>query len=300
MTTFERYDFHKAREFLIALASLGGAGHMLGGGVGTMIGFGSAFGLQLWKQRGYKYLQLANGINSTFRYLENSTIPRGIRSIFDKSNRLAIQLEENSKIGLRQLFYLMTGRKLSLDDNDLTDTGDNDHFLHDGDMSDMMDDYGGTETFLNYNKKNIQAKNIIRSIAPKPYIDQYGVKHPIPKLQMEDFLTTVNQGFSYPQFIKSIREKTLTKKGFDIAMRNYPKYISKFNMALTEGLKSGELLYSDFHWYLQFLKNMNSNLTNVMWMTHDMDMQAQNQQDPATRNQLKRPPLRDSYTGTEV
>ena len=296
MSRFENLKFLEWRALLYGASPLayGTVGFGLGGSVGAVAGLGIAKIHQQIMKSGYKYLQTARSIDNMRNFMGKVKSVTGINSLLNKKQAL----EDKHKIDFKRLMYIMTGRELGVDDNDIRDFPESDRYLHDGDLSSAVEDYGSTQNINDYYQASNQAKQIIASLLPRGFTDKYGKHHPPTKNEMDKYLTTINQGLSFPQFIKSVREKTLTQRGFEIAMQMFPDHVNRLNMNIRKGIQTGGLSTKTTDWYLQFLDSYNSLDRDIMWLAHDLDLKDKMPQ--PTGGMLNRAKVYDNYTGTDV
>ena len=266
------------------------------GPVPLLLAGGVTFGRGQLTRTGYRYLQTAKVIDRMNNFTKSVTNPKGLKN-FIKSKKPEDTFGLDSEITMKQLFFMMTGRPMSVDDNNLTDFAEDNYYLEDGDMSSLIEDYGGMKNANEYYKKNMEAKRIVAGLAPQSFTDQYGVEHKPSKLETDQFLKKVNEGLSFPQFMKGFRDKTLTRDGYEIAMLLYPQHLQKVNIAVTQGLQTGELEYKDLHWYLNFVSGFNNIRTNLLYASLDYDIQARVTQQ-SNRGKLKRKDLHDTFSNS--
>ena len=303
----ERLNYRLGRDiFMATIGATGTYGAAAGLGATSITPFGLAalagggglaLGIRSILRRGQNFLPLARKIDKMHDFMEKASNVLGVKSLLKNPS----SLEKETGITYEQLFFMMTGKKISEgyfnENNDISNYGENDHYIHDGKMSSLLENEIGIEKSNEYNMKNLKTKKIIASLAPKGFRDQFGDYHPPSELKMDEFMTTVNQGLSFPQFVKSVREQTLTVSGFNLAKEIYPTHLNRFNIALTQGLQEKKIDYGDSSWYLQFIENLNSNKANLLYTALDMQ---QREESGETGRKLKRQPLYDHFTGTEA
>ena len=284
-------NYYRMRDIMIA-----GGGAYAFGLEGAALAYLGALAVQQSQRTGWKYLQTATRLEKMFGFMNKTTSATGLKWAFKKGNKAVEQLEKDSTITPARLFYIMTGRKFSPVDFDIRDYGSEDYYLHDGDQSSLMEDYGGLKNANEYWNKNMQAKQMIASLAPKGFTDRYGKYHPPDKPAMDRFMQTINQGFSYPQFVKAVRNKTLSNQGLQLAMQMYPEQINKFSMAITEGMQNKELAFNDYNYYIQLVAGLNSNKRHLLYESLSAEVKVKNE--PALQRKLENKKVYDPMVGT--
>ena len=269
---------------------LGAVGYSVAGTPGLLGAAAGSVALKQARNTGYRHLQIAKKMEQVGKVIGKNKSVNGVKTLLNKGSDLKTDLGIK---GLSILFFGKGFNTLNEFEEQLNALPEYEKFTGgQDDLYNMAEEYGGRDNAVNFVAKSAQLKRDVISLIPEPTFDAKGNKV-YTKPDKDRFLKVVSQGVTPQGFITSLKQKTLTQAGYDLLKRNYPDWLSEFNMNFLQGWKSGDITPEEGAYYRAFLRSQDSAVNDFIFSYMDREKR----ETPKRMLRKQQPTISQSVTG---
>ena len=245
-------NFFLAREAMIA----GGVGGIAMGRPGlALTALGAGAGLEVARRTGYKFLQTANKIDSTAKFMRKSKTVQGVTNLIEKP--AAQTVLNSSALGL--FFLGKPVKNMEEFDRELETLDPIDQITRgQEDLEDAVSEFGGGRNLNSFNNKLIDMKRFILQAKPIPKINSLTGKKHYDSLEEKVFFKKLSKVASPEGFVSAVRKGEMTHTDYKTFAGFYPEFATNFVVSLTQGVQEGKIKNKNVDQFLSTCKNSDS------------------------------------------
>ena len=278
---------------------LSGVGYSLGGPAGAIGADAVAVGTKLLKRKAF-HSMASRVMDKGQEFFTKSKTAKGVSWLLKtpyNAMKVPAHKANLSVSGLSAMFFGKSVNRLIDFEEQLRAIPEQERFIQGQDnLFSMVEQFGGRKNATNFViKTGALKRDIVAQLPPISY-DENGNK----VYSNEDtnrFLKNINQGISPIGFVSAIRDQNVTQAGYEMFKRNYPDWLSDFNMNFLQGWKNKTIDTKTGSWYRQFLRSQDTTTSDFLYATLDRQREEQRTQVPRRMLRRQRPTISQEVTG---